>query len=116
MEEQQVKIIAGCIVEESITLEIEIKQYFENILTYVNQVEKLYIYLRKKVDIKGLIEKGLDTIWLDGLFLPLEYQLDVLKLYANIDKLNEDEINNFIAKYANIPHGDEVLLKEDTII
>ena len=57
MKEQQVKIIAGCIVEESITLEIEIKQSFENILTYVNQVEKLYIYLRKKVDIKGLIEK-----------------------------------------------------------
>ena len=66
--------------------------------------------------IKGLIEKGLDTIWLDGLFLPLNYQLDVLKLYSNIDKLNEEEINNFITKYAIIPHGDEVLLKEDTII
>ena len=66
--------------------------------------------------IKGLIEKGLDTIWIDGLFLPLDYQLDILKLYANIDKLNENEINNFIAKYTNIPHGDEVLLKEDTII
>jgi hypothetical protein len=48
MEERQVKIIAGLIIEDSITLEIEVKQYLENLLTYINQVDKLYIYLRKK--------------------------------------------------------------------
>ena len=66
--------------------------------------------------IKELIGKGLDSIWLDGLFLPLDYQLDVLKLYSNLNELNEKEVNNFIAKYSSIPHSDEVLLKEDTII
>ena len=66
--------------------------------------------------LKDLTKKGLDSLWLDGLFLPLDYQLEVLKLYANIDKLSEEEINNFVAKHESVPHGDEVLLKEDTII
>lgn len=57
MEERQVKIIAGLIIEDSITLEIEVKQYLENLLTYINQVEKLYIYLRKKVTIDEFLEK-----------------------------------------------------------
>ena len=66
--------------------------------------------------IKELINKGLDSIWLDGLFLPLDYQLEVLKLYAHINELTEEKINEFMNKFNDIPHGDEVLLKEDTII
>lgn len=66
--------------------------------------------------LKDLINKGLDIIWLDGLFLPLEYQLDVLKLYSNIANNKEYDLEAFFLKYPNIPHGDEVLLKEDSII
>lgn len=66
--------------------------------------------------LKELLKLGLDCIWLDGLFLPLDYQLEVLKLYSHIDGLNEEKIKEFINKFNNIPHGDEVLLKEDTII
>lgn len=66
--------------------------------------------------LKDLVNQGLDTIWLDGLFLPLDYQLDVLKLYANILNNKEYDLEEFFAKYQDIPHGDEVLLKEDSII
>ncbi len=66
--------------------------------------------------LKELIINGLDTIWLDGLFLPLEYQLDVLKMYYSISNNKEYDLESFLKKYANIPHSDEVLLKEDSII
>lgn len=49
--EKQIKIIVGYIIDKSITIEEEIKQYFENLLTYVNQIDKLYIYLTKNVEI-----------------------------------------------------------------
>ena len=45
--EKQIKIIVGYIIDKSITIEEEIKQYFENLLTYVNQIDKLYIYCLK---------------------------------------------------------------------
>ena len=49
--EKQIKIIVGYIIDKSITIEEEIKQYFENLLTYLNQIDKLYIYLTKNVEI-----------------------------------------------------------------
>ena len=53
--EKQIKIIVGYIIDKSITIEEEIKQYFENLLTYVNQIDKLYIYLTKNVEISGYL-------------------------------------------------------------
>lgn len=66
--------------------------------------------------LKELIDKGLKIIWLDGIFMPLDYQLDVLKMYSSIVNNKDYDFNTFFDKYANLPHGDEVLLKEDTII
>ena len=53
--EQQVKIIVGYIIDKPITIEAEIKQYFENLLTYINQIEKLYIYVTKNVEINDYL-------------------------------------------------------------
>ena len=53
--EKQVKIVVGYIVDKPITIEEEIKQYFENLLTYINQIEKLYIYVTKKVEITNYL-------------------------------------------------------------
>lgn len=55
MNEKQVKIIAGCILEKSITIEEEIKQYNENLLTYINHIDKLYIYVTKEVDVSKFL-------------------------------------------------------------
>lgn len=49
--EKQIKIVIGYIIDKSITIEEEIKQYFDNLLTYINQIDKLYIYLTKKVEV-----------------------------------------------------------------
>ena len=53
--EKQVKIVVGYIVDKPIIIEEEIKQYFENLLTYINQIEKLYIYVTKKVEITNYL-------------------------------------------------------------
>lgn len=55
--ERQVKIIAGYIIDKSIINEEEIKQYIENILTYINQIEKLYIYITKELDLTNYLNK-----------------------------------------------------------
>jgi len=66
--------------------------------------------------LQEIINKGLKTIWLDGIFMPLDYQLDVLKIYSRLINKQEVDIASFFNKYSNLPHSDEVLLKEDTII
>ena len=53
--EKQIKIIVGYIIDKSITIEEEIKQYFENLLTYINQIDKLYIYVTKQVEINDFL-------------------------------------------------------------
>lgn len=53
--EKQIKINIGLIINKSITIEEEIKQYYENALTYINQIDKLYIYLTKDVDVSKFI-------------------------------------------------------------
>ena len=55
MNEKQVKIVVGYLITQSINLESEIKQYYENLLTFINQVDKVYIYLTKEVDISKFI-------------------------------------------------------------
>ena len=66
--------------------------------------------------LQEIINKGLKTIWLDGIFMPLDYQIDVLKIYSRLINKQEVDIASFFNKYSNLPHSDEVLLKEDTII
>ena len=55
--EKQVKIIAGYLVNSSITTDVEINQYIENLQTYINQIEKLYIYCLEQVDISKLLQR-----------------------------------------------------------
>lgn len=55
MEEKQVKIIVGYIIDKPITIEEEIKQYYENLLTFINQIDKLYIYVTKDVEISNYL-------------------------------------------------------------
>lgn len=55
MKEKQIKIVVGYLITQSINLESEIKQYYENLLTFINQVDKVYIYLTKEVDISKFI-------------------------------------------------------------
>lgn len=42
--EKNIKICAGYIIDKFYYSDIEIKQFLENIATYINQVDKLYIY------------------------------------------------------------------------
>ena len=51
------KIISGYIIDRSITNEGEIKQYIENLLTYINQIEKLYIYITKEIEISNYLNQ-----------------------------------------------------------
>lgn len=53
--EKQIKVIVGCIINKSIIIEEEVKQYYENVLTYINQIDKLYIYLTKEVDVSKFL-------------------------------------------------------------
>lgn len=55
--EKQVKIIAGYIINKSIIIEEEIKQYTENLLTFISQIEKLYIYITKEVEISNYLKQ-----------------------------------------------------------
>ncbi len=56
MTERKIKIIAGYIIDKSIVIEEEIKQFQENLLTYINQIDKIYIYLTKDVEIKEFLK------------------------------------------------------------
>ena len=89
--EKQVKIIAGYLVNNSITNDVEITQYIENLQTYINQIEKLYIYCLEQVDITKLLQRLNKFEHIEIAKVPGYGEAEIYK--ALVEKAIEDNID-----------------------
>lgn len=89
--EKQVKIVVGYLINKSITSDIEINQYIENLQTYINQIDKLYIYCLKQVDISNFL---LRLNKFDHIEIAQAHEYGEAEIYkALIEKAIEDNID-----------------------